>query len=40
LVNLRIIHGQGTNVRTIIMRWKKAGMIEEIKPREYVKIHK
>ena len=40
LVNLRIIHGQGTNVRTIIMRWKKAGMIEEIKPREYIKISK
>ena len=40
LVNLRIIHGQGTNVRTIIMRWKKAGMIQEIEPNRYVKIHK
>ena len=40
LVNLRIINGQGTNVRTIIMRWKKAGMIQEIEPGRYIKIHK
>ena len=37
LVNLRIINGQGTNVRTIIMRWKQAGMIREVEKNKYVK---
>ena len=37
LVNLRIINGQGTNVRTIIMRWKQANMIREVEKNKYVK---
>lgn len=37
LVNLRIVNGQGTNVREIICRWKKAGMIRELEKNRYIK---
>lgn len=37
LVNLRVINGQGTNVRQIIHRWKQAGMIQEVEKKQYVK---
>ena len=37
LINLRVVNGQGTNVRTIIMRWKKAGMIRELGDNRYIK---
>lgn len=40
LVNLRIVNGQGTNVRMIISRWKKANMIVEIGKGLYAKNHK
>ena len=37
LINLRVVNGQGTNVRTIIMRWKKAGMIQELGDNRYIR---
>ena len=38
LVNLRAVHGQGTNVNTILYRWKKAGMIRELETsRRYIR---
>lgn len=38
LVNLRAVNGQGTNVNTILYRWKKAGMIRELETsRRYIR---
>lgn len=37
LINFRVVNGQGTNVRTIIMRWKKAGMIQELGDNRYIR---
>ena len=36
--DLRAVDGQGTNVRQIISRWKKAGMIQELEKNRYQKI--
>lgn len=40
LVNLRVVNGQGTNVRMIIKRWKDNGMIQELEQNRYVKTDK
>lgn len=37
LINLRLINGQGSNVREIICRWKKGGMIREVEKNRYIK---
>ena len=37
LENLRIINGQGKNVRMIIKRWRDSGMIREVEKNRYIK---
>lgn len=39
-VNLRIINNQPTNVRQILSRWRKAGMIEDIDGNRFRKTGK
>ena len=40
LVNLRIVNGQGKNVRMIIKRWRDSGMIQELGDKSYIKTSK
>jgi hypothetical protein len=40
LVELRASNGQSTDIRMIIHRWKKNGMIEEVAQNTYTKLMK